>query len=132
MLPWGTWPWQCPSPEDWGAWNTGLGARKGSSTAAFPTESDHLLWESWEKTPKPVLVLQGAGGGVQGPQWHPGQHNLSSRSISRYLIMDETHEHSAALCCPSTVVQLLLWCIQLASTSGFVLHLSICDSASKS
>lgn len=100
MLPWGTWPWQCPSPEDWGAWNTGLGARKGSSTAAFPTESDHLLWESWEKTPKPVLVLQGAGGGVQGPQWHPGQHNLSSRSISRYLIMDETHEHSAAFVLP--------------------------------
>lgn len=71
--------------------------------------SDPLLWESWEITPKAIFELQGAGGGVQAPQWRSGQHNLSSRSISRYLITGETHELSAALCCPGTAVQLLLW-----------------------
>lgn len=60
------------------------------------------------------------------------QHSLSSRSISQYLIRGETHEHSAAWCCSISGVWLFLWCIQLASAFAFVLHLSICDSASRS
>lgn len=84
-------PGDTPSPEDWEAWSTALGAGKGSSTAVFPTEIDPLLWESWGKSPKAVYELQGAGGGAQTPQWCPGQHDLPSKSISRYLITGETH-----------------------------------------
>lgn len=73
-----------------------------------------------EEDQKAAFELQGAGGGVQAPRWHPEQQNLSSRSISQYLLVGETHERGEAAA--------LVYPVGIHS----VLHLSICDSASKS